>query len=335
MIRRRFKQIEEIIMDTDYLKKAFLDGLSEKMKINGFKYVKAKSAYVRKTPFGEQRYFILFTKWHEDDGVYVETGMQVRFDDVEKFYHETSYFEEKYHKITDTIGMGLANWLRNGLDYEIFLQDEQDVAEAIEYYYKLYREAVEPFFDTCNTLESLHVLLNSEPEKRLSIINFIHRGKYGLIVAHLLNVDNKKMKELTKIYSHQYATMTDEFYKLEFDKVVANIAEHKIREKQNRLNNRQNSQQNKKTHDHARADFEEKENSTLTLTEVKNSTTSPLSKTQKQTFPQIENSVRIIRGLRGMHIGLKSGDKIPITEAESIWPDDVTDWENNYEYEPL
>jgi hypothetical protein len=215
-------------MNTSNLRNLFLDVLTEKLKYDGFKCIRNHREFVRTFSLGQQKFFTHFTKWHGDDGFYIDTGIIIRFDKIEDFYHETSYFEKKYQKGTFTIGYGLDNYLNNGNSvFQRYVTNEKEAVEASEYCYSLYKEIVVPLFDKYNTFESLHILLNSEPYQKIGLVNSIHRGIHAVIVAYILNISESELNRLIKIYSQQYSEMADGFYKPEFDKVVENIKKKK------------------------------------------------------------------------------------------------------------
>ncbi len=209
-------------MNTSKLRSDLIDCLSKELISEGFKFSKAREAFIRKTDFGQQWYTITFLKYSGQEGFEVNPGYHVRFEDVEGFFHETSYFSEKDKKGTSTIGCSIENHLANGKDaFRQSIETDEDVATACAYYYDLYLKVVAPFFDKYRTLESLDELMNSDPEKELSLINFIFRGAKGAIIAHMLGGD--RLSDLIKTYGEQYAKFSNGFYKGDYDKVVENI----------------------------------------------------------------------------------------------------------------
>ncbi|MDR1859700.1 MAG: hypothetical protein LBR06_02105 [Bacteroidales bacterium] len=218
-------------MDTTYLRKLFFNTLSEKLICNGLKYVQSHNEFVKKTVFGKQALFITFTKWRCDDGIYIDPGIIIRFDEIENFYHETSYFEKKYQKGTFTIGMSLDNaFNESNYVYQRYVENES-AANAANYFYELFQEIVLPLFNKYNTLESMNELLNSEPDKELTLVNSIHRGIHGIIAAYLLKIPDEELNKLIDIYTKQYTVNSNGFYKPEFDKVVENIRKHRAKQK--------------------------------------------------------------------------------------------------------
>jgi hypothetical protein len=209
-------------MDSNRCKILLLDCLSEKLKEVGFKYIKAKSAFVRKVSFGEQWYTLTFLTYSGQDGFEINPGHHVRCEKVEAFFHETSGFSKKDQKGTTTIGCSLENYLANGRDmFRMSVKNENDAFMACDYYSRLFEEKVIPFFESFKTLESLHELINKKPQTELNIINPIFRGIKGIIVANFLGVD--EIDRLIDIYSRQYETFYDGFYKPDLDKVIENL----------------------------------------------------------------------------------------------------------------
>lgn len=212
-------------MDNSKRKLDLFNCLSEDLKVEGFTYSKSKGGFIRKTDFGQQWYTFLFYKYSGEEGFTINPVIQVRFDEVENFFHETSYFNKREQKGTSTIGCSVENYLADGEDmFRQEIGEDGDIIEVCTYYYDLYFRIVAPFFKKYTTLESLDKLINSDPEKELSLINFIFRGAKGAIIAHLLGRDN--LSELIEIYGIQYARFSSGFYKEDYDKVVDNI--HKV-----------------------------------------------------------------------------------------------------------
>lgn len=222
-------------MDNSYFKKMFLEKLAERLKDDEFKYIKSKEAFTRKVNFGEQLYTIHFHNWVGNDCFYITQGVHVRFEEVESFYHESSWFEKKYHKYSTTVGCSLDNYLNDAKEvFQQCIKNEKDAFEASEYCFSLYKEIAIPFFNSYNTLESLHHLANSNPNEDSSILSFRNKGIKGLIVAYLIRVSDEELNKLIHIYSKQYAKLYDGFYKSDFDNVVENVKKHK-REKEGSL----------------------------------------------------------------------------------------------------
>lgn len=67
----------------------------------------------------------------------------------------------------------------------------------------------------------------------------------------------------------------------------------------------------------------QKHNGEVKLIEAKSSKTAPLTKNQKVSFPQIENSGGTIKGNNGVEIGLPPEASIPPTKVEVIRPEDL------------
>lgn len=217
-------------MNTSHLRIAFLERLFTHLQKEGMKFVKSQISYKKTTSWGEQRFFMSFTKWTNDDGFYIDLGFQIRFDAIEQLYNETSVYGKK-NQNTSTIGMGLDNCLNNGnAIYQRYVENEIDAIQAADYYYCLYKEIVIPLFSKYDTLEAINHLLNSEPTKEIKLLNVIFRGIKGVIVAYLLKVSDAELNKLIETYSQQYVTMADGFYKPDFDKVVENIRQHKSRD---------------------------------------------------------------------------------------------------------
>lgn len=209
-------------MDNTNLKAMFIDCLSEKLKLKGFKYEKSKNAFVRKVDFGEEWYTFNFFRYNRKEGFEINPGYHLRFEKVESFFHETSNFDKKDQKHTTTIGCSIENHLANGKD--MFRQNivtNKDIFIACNFYLDLFKEIVSPFFNSVNSLENLNNIINTNPEIELEIINPIFRGMKGVIIAYFVNF--REIDKLINIYSKQYNTLYNGFYKCDFDRLIQNI----------------------------------------------------------------------------------------------------------------
>jgi|TARA_R110001599_G_scaffold150929_3_gene335325 hypothetical protein len=206
-------------MNTQLLKKNFIDQLSSVLLEKGFNYIKSKEAFICKTEFGQKRFAITTYVYSSRDGFEINPGYHLRFDRVEEFYHKISQFEKKYHSNTATIGCSLENHLNNGEDkFRYYISNFDDIYQASEYYTSIFENLVDPFFEKYKSLESLDYLINSKPDKELSIINPIFRGMKGIIIAFFL--EKESLFELIDTYSRSYETIYGGFYKAEYDRLV-------------------------------------------------------------------------------------------------------------------
>jgi hypothetical protein len=209
-------------MDSSNLKSMFIDCLSARFMKEDFKFIKNRSAFVRKTEFGEQWYTLTFLKYSGQDGFEINPGIHVRFEEVEKFYHQTSAFSKQEQKGTSTIGCSIENYKNDSTDlYRCAIVKGNDISIACDFIYDQYINIAKPFYQLYNSLENLYELINSKPNKELAIINPIFRGIKGVIIANLLN--HETLDLLIKSYSQQYEIFYNGFYKPDFDKVVENI----------------------------------------------------------------------------------------------------------------
>lgn len=206
-------------MDRNFLIQKFIECLSGEINDFGFRYIKSKNAFVRNVTFGEQWYTLTFITYKGKNGFEIIPGHHVRNEKVESLFHESSGFEKKDQKHTTTIGCSLDNYLANGKElFRMCVENEKDVIVACDFYNEIFIEQIIPFFERYSTLESLHVLINSNPQIDLNIINPIFRGIKGVIIAKIL--DSKELDSLIEVYSNQYEFHFDGFYKSIFDRVL-------------------------------------------------------------------------------------------------------------------
>lgn len=203
------------------IKIEIINCLSDKLKKYGFRYSKSKEAFIKKENFGALWYTIHFIKYSSQKGFLINPGHHIRYQEIENIYHETSYFNTKDKRNTTTIGGSLENCYHNGAEmYRKYIENESGIEVICKYYFDLFEEIVQSFFFKYNNLESLDLLVNSDPMVNNNFIHPIFRGSKGLIIAFLLN---KNITSLTKIYEQFYTSYCDGFYKADFDKLVKNL----------------------------------------------------------------------------------------------------------------
>lgn len=196
--------------------------LQERLSDAGFRFIKSKDGFIRKTSFGQQWYTFLFYTYEGVEGVEVNPVIQIRFEEVEIMFHETSSFSEKDSKGTSTIGCSIENYLGDCSDsFRQKIVDNNDVEAACSFFYRLFQETGERFFSDYTTLNDLDLLINSEPKSELVLIHPIFRGSKGLIIDHLLGGKNREF--LTDVYSDSYTEFANGFYKPDYEGVIKNI----------------------------------------------------------------------------------------------------------------
>jgi len=185
-------------MEYSNLKNKFVKCLSASLSDHKFKFSKSQSRFVRKKEFGEEWYTINYLSYEDQEGFEINTGLHIRFNQVESIFHETSSFSVKDSKGTSTIGCSVENYLGDSVD--------------------TFRQVIVDTFDTLNELD---LLINSNPKSKLPLIHPIFRGSKGLIIDYLIGSKNSKF--LIEIYSNSYTEFANGFYKDEFNGVVNNL----------------------------------------------------------------------------------------------------------------
>lgn len=204
------------------IKLQLLNGLQDKLTNTGFKLIKSKDGFVRRTAFGQQWFTFLFYTYENKKGVEVNPVVQIRFEEVEQIFHETSTFSEKDSKGTSTIGCSIENYLGNNVDtYRKYIVDEGDIDTACTFFYQLYEDIAEEFYSNFSSLKKLDHLINSNPESNLALIHPIFRGTKGLIIDYLLGYE--KSKFLKKVYFDFYTDFAGGFYKGDYLEVKKNL----------------------------------------------------------------------------------------------------------------
>lgn len=208
------------------LKTQFLKCLEKTVRDNGFEFVPERGGFVKKVAYGQLRFTFLFYEYEGVPGFEINPLIQVRFEDVEKLFHELSYYTAKQRKGTTTIGCSIENYLGDKTGkFRHSITNREEVVDACAFYKSLYDEIVIDFFIKYNSLKSLHSLINTESSDLIPLINPIFRGRTGLIVSHLLCDDSYASLKLK--YADFYSNYANGFYSNDYSKVVAVLESEK------------------------------------------------------------------------------------------------------------
>ncbi|WP_343321138.1 hypothetical protein [Sphingobacterium multivorum] len=92
----------------EFLRNELLRGVEAKIVDSGFKLIKSKACFIKKTTFGWMKYVVTFLL--DDNGWIIRPDLLARFNNVEDFFHQGSGFEKKISKSwmrTITVTMNL------------------------------------------------------------------------------------------------------------------------------------------------------------------------------------------------------------------------------------
>jgi hypothetical protein len=181
----------------------------------GFKLNKQTSEFTQKTTYGWNKFRLIF--YNRSSGWDVDFGMVIRLNEVEKIYHMGSYFEEKYHSSTPTIGIDIGTYLNDEDNNRFFLDEDSDLNEFHIKTVKLFKEVALPFFEKYSTIQELDKAINVENGKSIfSGLKF--EGSLGIILAGLSN--NPKFSFFEQKYRDYYTRLAKGFYLKEYEDIL-------------------------------------------------------------------------------------------------------------------
>ncbi len=204
------------------LRNALLALLKVEFEPYGFVLNKAKAEFTRRVPDGWQKLQLVFLV--RSEGWEINPALLVRKNVVENLYHQASYFEAKYHKITPTIGLPIADFIQDGHDYRFHLNTEADLSPAFQDLVALFKQVAIPFFQQYDSLKDIEKEVNTETRK--SIFPWLNQGSVGLILAKL--VASPQYDQLEKRYRSYYEQLSKGFYLSEYEGVVELLKNIKV-----------------------------------------------------------------------------------------------------------
>lgn len=197
------------------LRNTLLVLLAAEFEPYGFVLNKAQAEFTKRSPDGWQKFHLVFLV--RSEGWEINPGMLIRKNVVEDIYHKASYFEPKYHRTTPTIGIPMADFIRDGKDYRFQLNTEADLTPDFQGLAALFKQVVLPFFGQYDSIEELDREVNIETRKSI-FSGLKYEGSVGLILAKL--TDNPRYNQLERKYRSHYQLLSNGFYLPEYEGVV-------------------------------------------------------------------------------------------------------------------
>lgn len=191
----------------EFLRNELLRGVEEKIVESGFKLTKSDTSFTRKTAYGWEKYSVTFLL--NEDGWTIATGLLIRFNNVEDFFHQRSGFEKKYQKGTPTIGTPIEALGIKRITERFDISEENDIEPAVNILVSIFNGVALEFFDTFNNLEEIEKAVNDDVNSTF-LTGPIFKGMKGLILAHF--VANKDIRKLDVEYYRYYESFSDGFY---------------------------------------------------------------------------------------------------------------------------
>lgn len=198
------------------LKKCLLDMLVEEFASEGFKLSRSVPEFTQKTKWGWRKLQLIFLT--RSEGWTIAPVIMIRFNEVEKLYHQISNFETRDQRSTPTIGSRIERLKKSDDTLASFdlkkltdLEHVHDLVLDCLYNYAL------PYYERYDTLQSIDHCLNDDPTD-LSSTGPIYKGIKGVIASKLTARENHE--EIVKAYTEYYTNFADGFYLKQYQKVV-------------------------------------------------------------------------------------------------------------------
>lgn len=206
-----------MIMIKIELKNNFQTSVSSVLLKYNFKLNKQTGEFTKKTAYGWDKFHLIFTnKWN---GWEIDFGMLIRIDVIENIYHKGSYYEKKYHKTTPTVGITIEDYLNNGEEYKMQL-NELNIYECFVETVELFENIALPFFQKYHSIENLDKAINMDSGN--SIFSGIkYEGNLGIILAGITG--NSNFNLLERKYRDYYTNTYKGFYLQEFENILKEI----------------------------------------------------------------------------------------------------------------
>ncbi len=212
-------------MNKQEIKNTFQASVSDELLKYGFKLNKQDSMFTRKTSYGWDKFHLTF--YNRSSGWDVDFGMLIRLNEVEKIYHMGSYFEEKYHRTTSTIGIDIGTYLNDEDNNQIFLDEDSDLNEFYTMTLRLFKEVAIPFFEKYNSIQELDKAINVEEGKSI-FSGYKFEGNLGIILAGLSGNPNFSFFE--QKYRYYYTKTYKGFYLKEYEDILRAVKKRMLLE---------------------------------------------------------------------------------------------------------
>lgn len=202
------------------LKTALLSALQPKFEARGFKLQKSKERFVKRVPEGAWWFVLDFTVY---ECLHVKPAMGLRVNAIEDRFHQTSGFERQYQADTPTLSLSVQGLVADPSSFEYLIRDLSDVGAVAAQIERDFDQIVLPYFEDHSTLSKIDAALNQDPEQ-----DCVHyamdylRCAHGLIVAQMVGRPN--YTDLVEIYRQKLALISNGFYVLKFEALVADLA---------------------------------------------------------------------------------------------------------------
>ncbi|WP_038025744.1 hypothetical protein [Synechococcus sp. PCC 7336] len=192
------------------LRKELLSELDSSLKEFGFKLVKSKFWFIKKT---ENRVLYYWPEFYSyPNKISIDPTVAIRFPCIEEIFHRASRYEDKYQKNTHTIVSEI--WRINAKfrsSYECYLNEDIDISKLKEKLFSEFSELATAYFEKFKDVHDINSILNEFPDmpSKYQIHDF-SRCSRGIIAAKLCN--SPDFEKLINIYTQRMKTQDKGFY---------------------------------------------------------------------------------------------------------------------------
>lgn len=206
-------------MTLDDSKAEIVDACGALLIPQGYRYVKSRAAFERKTATDLRSVFLLFVTSNASHNFRIWCG--VRNNEIERVFHRTSGIASKHRARYTTIQIGPNEYWA--------LNTDEELAAATKSASDFIRDSALPFLGIERSLSEYSEMLNESPGAPCRYhANPENRCHYGLISSWLCN--SPDYGTLKETYSKYLQSINNGFYYPRFEALVADLESTKYKE---------------------------------------------------------------------------------------------------------
>lgn len=204
-------------MNATQARKHLVSSLNPLCGASRFSFQRTREAFVRKMDGGTHLFHIRVLTI--GNSARVEPSISIRFDDVEKMFHEAFGTPPKLRANTSTLWTEAWMLLGKRDDYVYDVHSEKQIDTVASSLASIFDPIALNYFSENSSLERVHELLNSNPtERSIFCLSEIHRCSYGLIVAARLG--KPELYDLVMVYRDKMKDIDRGFHLPRFENLA-------------------------------------------------------------------------------------------------------------------
>ncbi|MHB1000655.1 MAG: hypothetical protein ACYC27_15550 [Armatimonadota bacterium] len=167
----------------DQLRKEFFEKLLDLLKPYGFKFIKSRTLYIRKTEYGFDDIYISWASYGINFSFNMDIG--VRYEIIETLYDKYLHIESR-SKYRDTIGNRLDNMFKSS-EWYWTISNRFDMEMAVPNMMDTIQKVAFPYFERFSTLEAIADILWRDDAEAIRLNMKKDIPFQALAAAYLLN----------------------------------------------------------------------------------------------------------------------------------------------------